>query len=564
MAGLTVNPGTATPNASASPEGVSLRAQYAAVAQMRWKMLLHSLRTKRGSFELGARIVSHLFFGLIGLGIGAGLGFGAWQITLHKSPSALAALFWPVLIAWQVVPITIASFQENTDLSIFLRFPVNFISYALFYILFGLFDIGSLVGGIALIGVWVGASVARPELFGWITAAVVIFALFNIFLTRMIFSWLDRWLAQRKTREILAVVFLFLIFAAQLLNPAFYHGGLNGPEHNATFMRYFHTAERVQVYLPPGLAAAAVNGAHQGQPMRANAYLFFLALYTAGAGALLGIRLRAEYRGENLGEAPSRAARNTRARPSVNRLEGSSPIAAVIEKEIRYLMRSGVVLYGLLAPLIIVFLFSRGMPGQHDVSFAHDFALPVGVAYSFLGLTRFIYNNLGAEGSGIQLYFLSPTPFRDIMLAKNIVHFLIFLVELALVWGIVAFRAGMPGGEMVAITLSWLAFAVPAQLGVGNVLSITMAYRMNMTRMSREQGATGNTLLSMLVQLVVFGVGAAVYIPLAAFGHSGLVAPVLLLLAVGSVFFWLRTLTNAGEMITARKESLVATLYKTA
>ena len=562
MAGLTTNPGNTA--ADASPDDVSLRAQYAAVAQMRWRMLLHSLRTKRGSFEMGARILSQTFFGLIGLAIGTGLGFGAWQITSHTSLSALAALFWPVLIFWQIVPITIASFQENTDLSIFLRFPVNFVSYALFYVLFGLFDIGSLVGGIALLGVWVGASVARPDLFGWITAAVVIFALFNIFLTRMIFSWIDRWLAQRKTREILAVVFLFLILAAQLLNPAFYHGGLNHPEHSAIFIRYFHTAERVQIYLPPGLAAEALNSARQGRPVSAGEYLFFLALYTAAAGALLGVRLRAEYRGENLGEAPSRAARTTRARPGASRLEGSSPLAAVIEKEIRYLMRSGVVLYGLLAPLVIVFLFSRGMPGQHDVAFARDFALPVGVAYSFLGLTRFIYNNLGAEGSGIQLYFLSPTPFRDIMLAKNIVHFIIFLVELALVWVIVAFRAGMPSAQMIAITLSWLAFAVPAQLGVGNILSITMAYRMNMTRMSREQGATGNTLLSMLVQLVVFGVGAAVYIPLTAFGHGGLVAPVLLLLAVGSVFFWLRTLANSGNMIMARKEALVTTLYKTA
>ncbi|MGH9587692.1 MAG: hypothetical protein ACRD3F_12115, partial [Acidobacteriaceae bacterium] len=312
MVGLSVDPGTTA--ASASPHGVSLRAQYAAVARMRWRMLLHSLRTKRGSFEMAARTISQAFFALIGFAIGIGLGFGAWQITSHKSPSALAELFWPVLLFWQVVPITIASFQENTDLSIFLRFPVNFVSYALFYILFGLFDIGSLVGGIALIGVWVGASIARPDLIGWITAAVILFALFNIFLTRMIFSWLDRWLAQRKTREILGVVFLFLIFAVQLLNPAFYHGKFGHPEHSATLVRYFHTAERVQIYLPPGLAAEAVNSAHEEHPLHAGTFLFLLALYTAGAGALLGIRLRAEYRGENLGEAPSRTTRTTRAR----------------------------------------------------------------------------------------------------------------------------------------------------------------------------------------------------------------------------------------------------------
>jgi len=135
--------------------GVNLRTQYAAVAAMRWQLLLNSLQTKRGGFELGARILSQGFFALVGLGIGLGLGFGAWQIMAHDSPRMLAALFWPVLIFWQVVPIMVTSFRENADLSIFLRFPVSFPSYALFYILFGLFDIGSLVGGIvfAVLGV---------------------------------------------------------------------------------------------------------------------------------------------------------------------------------------------------------------------------------------------------------------------------------------------------------------------------------------------------------------------------------------------------------------------------
>ncbi|MFZ0662768.1 MAG: hypothetical protein WAM66_08755 [Acidobacteriaceae bacterium] len=548
----------------ASPTYVSLRAQYGTVAAMRWHMLLNSLRTGRGSFEMGARIFTQGFFALIGLGIGVGLGFGAWQIATHDSPRLLAALFWLVLVFWQIIPITIASFQENADLSIFLRFPVNFASYALFYILFGLFDIGSLVGGIALFGVWVGASVARPELIGWITLAVALFALFNIFLTRMIFAWLDRWLAQRKTREVLGMIFLFLLLGAQFLNPAFYHGGFGHSTHHAAIARYLHTAERVQVFLPPGLAATAIDSAHQGQPLEAGADLFFLALYVAATGALLGVRLRAEYRGESLGEAPSATAKITRTRGSASRLEGSGPVSAVVEKEIRYLMRSGVMLYGFLAPLVIVFLFSRGMPGEHGVGFAREYALPLGVAYSFLGLARFIYNNLGGEGAGIQLYFLSPTPFRDIMLAKNIVHFLIFLIELALVWTIVAFRAGMPGPQILAVTLCWLVFAVPAQLALGNILSITMAYRMNMTRMGREHGSLGNSLLSMLVQLIVFAVGAAVYVPLKAVGHANLAAPILLVLATGSIFFWLRTLANAGTMVAARKESLVTTLYKTA
>lgn len=545
--------------------GVSVRAQFAAVAQMRWRMLLHSLRTRRGGFELGARIFSQAFFGLIGLAIGVGLGFAGWQIATHNSLRALAAPLWAVLVFWQLVPITIASFQENADLSVLLRFPVRFGSYVLFYVLFGLFDIGSLVGGIALFGIWVGASVARPSLIGWITLALALFAAFNILLTRMIFSWIDRWLAQRKTREILGGIFLFLMLGVQLLNPAFY----SGPGHrhrfgasHAAIMRHLHTIERAQAYLPPGFAADAIEGARRHKPFQAGADIFLLALYAGVAGGLLALRLRAEYRGENLGEAPRRAKTVPPTRTGT-RLEGSGPMSAVIEKEVRYLMRSGVMLYGLLAPLVIVFLFSSNGRG-HGPGFGAQFALPLGVAYGFLGLTRFIYNNLGGEGAGLQLYFLSPTPIRKVMLGKNIVHTVIFLIELALVSAIVAYRAGLPDAQMLAVTCAWLLFAVPAQLAVGNILSITMAYRMNMTRMGREQGAMGNSLLSVLAQLVIFGVGAAVYLPLAYWGHANLAVPVLLAMGAGSIFFWFRTLGNSDQMVAARRESLIEAVYRVA
>lgn len=543
--------------------GVSVRAQFSAVARMRWQMLLHSLRTRRGGFEAGARIFQQGFFALVGLGIGVGLGFAGWQIAAHESLRALAAPLWAVLACWQLVPITIASFQENSDLSIFLRFPVRFTSFALFYILFGLFDVGSLVGGIALFGLWLGACLARPGLIGWITLSLGLFAAFNILLTRMIFSWIDRWLAQRRTREILGGIFLFLLLGAQLLNPAFY--GMTEQQHfdqsHADIIVRLHTMVRAQAYLPPGFAADAIGDAGEHRPLLAGTDLVLLALYVSAAGVPLGLRLRAEYRGESLGEAPRRTAKAP-AREST-RLEGPGPVAAVVEKEIHYLMRSGVMLYGLLAPLVIVFLFSERERG-HGPGFGAEYALPLGVAYGFLGLTRFIYNNLGGEGAGIQLYFLSPTPFRKVMLAKNIVHTGIFLVELALVCGIVAFRAGLPDTIMLAATLAWLLFAVPAQLGIGNILSITMPYRMNMTRMSREQGATGNGLLSVLAQVVIFAIGAAVYLPLLYVGHSNLAAPILLAMAAGSTYFWLRTLMGSDAMIAARRESLMASVYKAA
>ena len=50
------------------------RTQYAALTRMRLQMLVNSLRSKRGSFDLAARIIRITFFLVVGLVIGTGLG----------------------------------------------------------------------------------------------------------------------------------------------------------------------------------------------------------------------------------------------------------------------------------------------------------------------------------------------------------------------------------------------------------------------------------------------------------------------------------------------------------
>jgi ABC-2 type transport system permease protein len=538
---------------------VAARGQYAALAEMRWRMLLNSLRTRRGNFELAARILGIGFFSLLGLAMGIGLGFGAFEFASDGKLQFLPFLIWPVLFLWQLTPVMVASFQEHVDLSVLLRFPVSFGSYLLQYLVYGLFDISSILGGICLAGIWTGLVCAQPHLVAWVTLALVAFAAFNLLLTRMIFAWLDRWLAQRRTREILGMVFLFLILGAQLLNPVYYqHSGHRSRMTRSATVHALHTADRVQSVLPPGLAGGAIHEAAGGYEIKALASLGGLALYALAAGALLGLRLRAEYRGESLGEAPQRVAKAEVTRGKA--FDFAGPIGAVVEKELRYLARSGVLLYSLVAPLIMLFVLGRG----GGASFAARYGLPVGVAYGFLGLTRLVYNSLGGEGPGIQLYFLSPIRFRTILLAKNLVHLVLFALELLVVCSIMVFRFGIPGTEILAATVCWLLFALPVQLAAGNVLSITMAYRMTLTRMSREQGSAGNGLLSLLIQLLVFGVGVAVYLPLALMGHARLVAPVFLVLAAGGVIAWLRVLSNADRMAAGRKEALIQSLARAA
>jgi ABC-2 type transport system permease protein len=534
------------------------RTQYAAIARMRLQMLLNSLRLSGGKFNLAARIIRVVFFSLVGLMMAVGLGVGAYSIVRDNELRILPLVLWAVMMLWQVTPVVMVSFQEPVDLSLLLRFPVSFGSYVLEYLVFGLFDASSILGGLCLAGIWTGITLARPELAGWGAAAALFFAAFNVLLTRMIFAWIDRWLAQRRTREVLGLVFLFLLLGAQLLNPALY--GPHGQPSRKTIAAMRHaarTAENVQKALPPGLAARAVEAAHKGKAVSAAALLGGVALYGLAAGALLGIRLHAEYRGESLGEAP-RVTAEVQERRRVFDLGG--PIGAMVEKEFRYLGRSGVMLYSLVAPLIMLFVLGRG----GHTGGVERFALPLGAAYGFLGLTRLVYNSLGGEGAGIQLYFMAPTPLRTVMLAKNLVQFILFLFELAVVVAIVVSRFGMPDGQMLSLTACWLLFALPLQLAAGNLLSINMGYRMTLTRLSREQGAAGNGLLSLLIQLVIMGVGAGVYFWLSHAARVELAAWVFLALAAGSITVWLRVLASADRMAMRRRDSLIESLAKAA
>ena len=80
-----------------------------------------------------ARAGLHSFiYSIMGLALGFGLGAGAFRHGYRAATlQLLSALFWTVFLVWQVLPIALASFQEQFDLNGLLRFPVSFGSFYL-------------------------------------------------------------------------------------------------------------------------------------------------------------------------------------------------------------------------------------------------------------------------------------------------------------------------------------------------------------------------------------------------------------------------------------------------
>ncbi len=536
------------------------RRQMAAVAQLRWRVFVNSLRTFRGRLELASRIFIGIAFAAGGVGGAVGLGGAAWYLIAQGDAEWLGTLLWPVFLFWQLFPLMATAFTENLESASLLRFPLSYRAYLLIRLAYGSLDPATTVASLWLLGIGLGIGAAKPQLLPWAAVVLLTFALVNLLLARMAFAWLERWLAQRRTREIMGVIFFVCILSLQLVGPliAFY-GHKSKPETRL----WGRELSQVQKPLPPGLAAAAIEHAAQGQPGSSTISFLLLGLYGVAFLWLLHFRLRAEYRGENLSEGE----RNRISRGELQALRlgwdlpgMSGPVAAVFEKEIRYLSRSGPMMFTLVVPLFMLLVF-RGS-GQEQSLFSHtpELTFPLGAAYSLLLLTNLSYNNFGADGSGMQFFFASPVRFRQIMAGKNLAHAAIFTLEVILVWLGTSLLYRPPSLQATLATFAAILFALPIDLAAGNLFSIYSPTRIEAGVFGRQRASLTTVLASFGVRAVLFG-GAALMLWLPRrYGISSLVAPAFLLPAVLACLAYAAALNHVDRIALDHRETMISQL----
>ena len=244
-------------------------------------------------------------------------------------------------------------------------------------------------------------------------------------------------------------------------------------------------------------------------------------------------------------------------------MRGAGPIAAVLQKELRAALRSMPVLYVIGAPLFMVLVLSSMLRANATEGWGRAAtALPACLAYALMGVSQLIFNALGAEGAGVRLIFLSPTPVRVVMAGKNLFHGLTFALVAATAWVLTSLRVGWPNDVLTAATVAWLLFALPANLAIGNLFSLKMPHRMDPGRLMRRRGSVSSALLTILVQLGLIAIAAVVFVACARLGRVWLAVPVFLLLAAGASYAWLRVYDELDELAAANKERLIETLAR--
>ena len=551
------------------------RAQFLALAELRWCIFRNAFRRKGGVGEIVARVIFFPILGIIAVGPIVGAGLAGYYLVLSNKLSLLPALTWAIFALWQLVVLNISPPSLSFDINTIIRFPISFPRYLTARLFFGLLSASNVIGTLALIAADIGMAIARPPLIPWATLLLAIYALSNIFFTRMVLSWVDRWLSTRRAREILTAFILFASLGFQYINLN-YNPGFQNNRHHANhlpfLLKIFHHIEPIAALLPPGLTATSIATFAQGRVIHALATLVGLVTFSSLFLAVYAVRMHREFRGENLSETTRQPQTvrlpNTRAaipHPSTSQLTstsvfGISPaIAACLQKEFLYLRRNTNQLYGFIAPIFMVFLFANriGTSGRFG-----SFVFPAAVAYSVLGVSILSYNCLGMDGPGVQFYFLSPTRLRDVFLAKNIIGFLLSFIELVLIFIVISLTASPPSLLISFGTFCWLLFAIFTNGAVGNLRSLAAPKKIDLSKINRKQTSQLSALIAVGIVAGCFGIGYGGVLLANSFNIPWLMVPFFLVLAVVAFLFYLQVLNRIDTIALNHREDLTEELCK--
>jgi len=543
--------------------------QIGLIAGLRWRLALNSTRTSQAKFELAAKILLVLLSSVVVLGGGIALGAAAY-FSVVKRPEMLVVLMLIVFVIWQFMSLLVGALTIEFDFRDLLRFPLRFPAFYIISLAYGLFDFSAAMALVWLVFIGAGIGLARPAMLPWTLLILTAFAAVNLLLNRTVFSWVERLLGQRRTREK-----FFMIFVASAVSIQFV--AIAAERWGKQALPYLQPLKPVLQALPPGLAGLGLEAVARATPQysgftAAATSALCLVGYAAVFGLLLRRRLLSQYRGEELGEGealqttiavPVAAASSFSFASLTSFLPG--PVAAMVEKEFRYWVRNGPLLMTVVIPPVMVLFFSMTWTNpKHTPGFLQrspDMMFPSSIGYALLVLAPFAHNSFAYDGRGIQLLLAAPVRFREVLLGKNLALGGTMFAEGLAIWGLVALLRQPPQMATVTATLCMLLFAILLNFTVGNVLSLKAPRAFDFGNFRQRQSPI--TVFAVLgMQLLVAIISVGVFATGLWFKSTWVSAGIFAVLAAATLPVYSAVLDYCSELAVRRRETLTAELCK--
>lgn len=482
--------------------------QVRLIAQLRWRILINSLRSTRAKLETAAYTLVLVVGALVTLAIGMGFYTIAYALVLRGRHAIVLGMLWAIFLAWQFLPVIAAAATTSIEFRDLLRFPVRFSAFLILSLTYSLFDPVALTALFWLACTGAGLVTVKPELLPWILPPFLAFAVMSILLSRITMSWVERIFKKRRGRES-----FFLLFVLSMLTVSV--GGIHAEEYVKPLADFLKANPVILMVLPPDLAYAAVEAAIRGDVAAVLAATGMLALYGGALFLVFWRRLRAQYRGEDLSEgraastAPAAAVQEGWRLPWI-----SGALTAMLEKETRYTLRNGFMVMNLVIPLFVPVVF--GLAGSAQARTERFFQTDPGViyfgciTYMLLVTMHVPSNHFAFEGHGIQLLLMAPVRFREVAAAKNLFYSIIAAGEVIAIWLVLTVLGKMPGALATVVTLSAVPFLLLSQLTAGNLLSIHFPRRFDFNKFKQRQSGM-SVLLGMVQQILTVGIAGGIF-----------------------------------------------------
>lgn len=471
------------------------------------------------------------------------------SLSLMKTvlPGALLIVF----LYWQAVPLLMAAAGASLELRKLKAYPIPVSQ------LFAIEVLLRTTAAIEMILIALGAAVGvllNPILPGWSALALIPFVLFNLFLAVGVRDLLLRVLARRRIREI---AFILLLMCGALPQLLLTRGSGIGNRLRPLLAR--------DVWM--GWPWTATANLIQGLDLRHS--LAILLAWTLAA-AFFG---RWQFTRTLSFDAEAAGARNTRLTARRGPLEVfyrlpsalfADPLAALIEKEIRSLIRAPrfrlVFLMGFTFGLIVWLPMAIGRTASPG-SFLGTNYLTVVSVYSLLLLSEVCFwNSFGFDRSAAQIYFLAPIRFSQVLLGKNVTALFFIALEISAITTVCALLRMPLDARRLVEAYSVAGVICIFMLGAGNLLSIYQARAVNPATSFRSGAAGRVQAILFVIYPLAFFPAALAYLARWAFDAEAAFFVVLGLAAIAGLMVYRISLDSAIEAAERLKEKMIAAL----
>ena len=544
---------------------------------LKWTLFRNSLRSSKAVVNRIASVLGMLLALVFALVIALGLGAAAYvlsspeimmQITRREGRGASGSIpsaqfiFFSILtffyLMWATLPLSVGTGRQFEPgrllmypISLRKLFALDFISETV--------NLQSIFAIPAIFALGIGAGLGKGQL-AWAMPATFLAAIFGLALAKWLAISVGSMMRRQRARAESLIALMGIVI------------GLGGAVLGQVAPALFKYAEsfRGLRWTPPGAVAVALTaGLVEGGGVD-----YSLALITlTGYSALLIVASFWIAQRAALGKGGSRRDVKPKVKAANETYTGwefpglSGELAAIVEKELRYVLRNAQARLMVLMPLILIVLrvvntnrLSSEMPepgsfGSEIMNYAEGMIATAGVLYVFLILTGISCNLFAFEEGGMRTLILSPVARAKILLGKNIavtVMAAIFSSALLLINEIIF-------GDLTlrALVFAALAFVVFAALMsvIGNALSVRFPKRMKFGKRMNVSGATGLLLIPIIILLALPPLAAAA----AGFiAQSWLVEyATLALFAVLAVGAYLLLIGSQGEALQRREVEIL-------